>query len=175
MSFFLHPLKGTLSREKVILIGGNRILLNTSGSRKTCYLTRPEVAICTIAGFSTGSDSASDALLYHAPIRIKVFDFHRIREKEQRIEIAKNAQSLVSARFHESPLSATADPENDRFHAVSKGRKQLSWLPGASISVAHGVVSKDGHLGSKRGGTSLQSTLVGWTSKKPGSSFRPVT
>ena len=72
--------------------------------------------------------SVSNALLYHAPIRIKVFDFHRTRENEQRIELLKNLQSLFSARFHESPLSATADPENDRFQAVSKRKRQLSWL-----------------------------------------------
>jgi hypothetical protein len=100
---------------------------------------------------------SKQSLLYHAPIRIKVFDFHRTRENEQRVGLRKS-QSLFSARFHESPLSATADPENDRFQAVSKGKRQLSWFWGASISMAHGVVSKDGTLGSKRGGTSLQST-----------------
>jgi len=119
-------------------------------------------------------DFSKQSLLYHAPIRIKVFDFHRTRENEQRVGLPK-PQSLFSARFHESPLSATADPENDRFQAVSKGRRQLAWFWGASISMAHGVVSKDGNLGSKRGGTSLQSTLVGWTSKKSGSPFQPVT
>lgn len=74
--------------------------------------------------------------------------------------IPKKLRSLFSAPFDESPLSATADPENDRFQAVSKNKRQLSWFAGASISVAHGVVSKDGNLGSKREGTSLQSTGV---------------
>jgi len=62
--------------------------------------------------------------------------------------VPKHLRSLFSARFHESPLSATADPENDRFQAVSKAKRQLSWFRGASISMAHGVVSKDGNLGS---------------------------
>lgn len=37
----------------------------------------------------------------------------------------------------------------------------------ASVSMAHGVVSKDGNLGSKRGGTSLQSpSMVGPVKKR---------
>ena len=43
-------------------------------------------------------------------------------------ESQKMPDHCFSARFHESPLSSTADPENDRFQAVSKGWRQLSWL-----------------------------------------------
>ena len=91
------------------------------------------------------------------------------------IGVPKNLRSLFSARFHESPLSATADPENDRFQAVSKGRRQLSWFLGASISMAHGVVSQDGNLGSKRGWNRSPISFNGWTSEKTGSLFQPAT
>jgi hypothetical protein len=95
------------------------------------------------------------SLLYHAPIRIKAFDFHRTREDEQRNRAPRNLQSRFSAHLHESricdrisPLASRvapvrfADPDNRRFQAVST-RDQDSWL-GASICRAHGVVSKDG-------------------------------
>lgn len=95
------------------------------------------------------------SLLYHAPIRIKAFDFHRTREDELRIRVPRDLQSHFSAHLHESricnrisPLTSRvapvcfADPDNRRFQAVST-RDQDSWL-GASISLAHGVVSKDG-------------------------------
>ena len=150
-------------------------MLNTSGSRKTCYLTRPEVAICTIAGFSTGSDSANDALLYHAPIGIKVFDFHRTRENEQRIEVPKNLRSLFSARFHESPLSATADPENDRFQAVSKRRRQLSWLRVPAFQWLTAWSVKMESRIEKRGWNESPINWDGFASKNSGSPFQPVT
>jgi hypothetical protein len=169
----LHPLKGTLSREKVILIEGNRILLNTSGSRKTCYLTRPEVAICTIAGFSTGSDSASDALLYHAPIGIKVFDFHRTRENEQRIKRSK--QSTVSSSrlvftSHPCPLLRIQKMTGSR---PCPGEETTLMVSGASISMAHGVVSKDEDLGSI-GGNGSPINVDGLASKKSGFPFHPL-
>ena len=150
-------------------------MLNTSGSRKTCYLTRPEVGICTIAGFSTGSDSANDALLYHAPIGIKVFDFHRTRENEQRIEVPKNLRSLFSARFHESPLSATADPENDRFQAVSKRRRQLSWLRVPAFQWLTAWSVKMESRIKKRGWNESPINWDGFASKNSGSPFQPVT
>ncbi len=88
----------------------------------------PSYASAPLADFLSVWISASNALLYHAPIEIKVFDFHRTRENEQSIRVPRNLRSLFSARFHESPLSATADPENDRFQAVSKRKGQLLWL-----------------------------------------------
>ena len=39
-------------------------------------------------------------------------------------------------------------------------RETALMVMGASESMAHGVVSKDGHLGSKRGGTGLQSASM---------------
>ena len=94
------------------------------------------------------------SLLYHAPIRIKAFDFHRTRVDEQRIRAPRSLRPCFSAHLHEPricdrvslPASRVApvrfaDPDNRRFQAVST-RDQDSWL-GSSISLAHGVVSKD--------------------------------
>jgi len=95
------------------------------------------------------------SLLYHAPIRIEAFDFHRTREHEQGIRDPRNLRSLFPAHVHESRICDRvsllasrvapvrfADPDNRRFQAVST-TDQDSWL-GASICLAHGVVSKDG-------------------------------
>lgn len=89
----------------------------------------PSFASAPLPDFLSVWISVSNALLYHAPMRIKVFDFHRTRENEPRIEVSKALRSLFSARFHESPLSRfNRDPENDRFQAVSKRKQQLAWL-----------------------------------------------
>ena len=119
--------------------------------------------------------SASNALLYHAPIRIKVFDFHRTRENEQSIEVPKNLRSLFSARFHESPLSATSDPENDRFQAVSKGKRQLSWLRVPAFQWLTAWSVKMELSDQKPGWNESPINCDGLASIKPGSPFQPVT
>ena len=72
--------------------------------------------------------------------------------------VPKNLQPLFSARFHESPLSATVDPENDRFQAVSKGGRQLSWLRVPAFQWLTAWSVKMAVSDQRRGGTSLQST-----------------
>ncbi len=114
----------------------------------------PEFPISTIAA-DIDRSRLQRSLLYHAPIRIKAFDFHRTREVGQRTRVPRNLQSRFSAHLHESGICdrisprasrvapvPIGDPDNRRFQTVST-RDQDSWL-GASISLAHGVVSKDG-------------------------------
>jgi hypothetical protein len=136
-------------------------LLTTPNQERDCFLTRPEVAIRTIAGFSTGSGSVSHALLYHAPMRIKGFmGLLTLRERVAERRGLRDLEAEQPGCFLLRPLSATADPENDRFQAVSKDKRQLSWFAGASISMAHGVVSKDGNLGLI--GVERVSNQLGW-------------
>jgi hypothetical protein len=119
--------------------------------------------------------SASNALLYHAPIRIKVFDFHRTRENERRIEVPKGLRFLFSARFHESPLSATADPENDRFQAVSKGKRQLSWLRVPAFQWLTAWSVKVQPSDQKAGWNESPINWDGFASIWPGFPFQPMT
>ena len=99
---------------------------------RDCYLTRPESPICTIAGFSTGSDSASNALLYHAPIGIKVFDFHRTREDEQRIKRSKQFtvfSSLLVFTSHPCPRLRTQKMTGSRPCPREGDNSHGFWVP----------------------------------------------
>jgi hypothetical protein len=149
----MHPLKGTLSRKKTSV---NEVrTFNYLGSRKHNMFSDksrgPHQHHCRryLRFWSQLS------LLYHAPIRIKASDFHRTREHEQSIRVPSDLRSLFSAHIHEARICDRvsllasrvtpvrfADPDNRRFQTVSTG-DQDSWL-GASICLAHGVVSKDG-------------------------------
>ena len=122
---FYAPIKRHLVKRKNYPLESISIFY-TSRLREAVIMTGPRSPSAPLPDFLP-FDFSKQSLLYHAPIRIKVFDFHRTRENEQRVGLPK-PQSLFSARFHESPLSATADPENDRFQAVSKGKRQLSWF-----------------------------------------------
>lgn len=119
----------------------------------------PSFASAPLPDFLPVWISASNALLYHAPIRIKVFDFHRTRENEQRLEVPKRYHPSSRLVFTSHPCPVSRDPENDRFQAVSKRNKQLSWLwvPAFQWLTAWSVKMQPSRV-KKRGGTSLQST-----------------
>jgi len=85
-------------------------LLDTSESRTDCYLTRPEVAICTIAGFSTGLDFSKQCFTVPCTHRDQGFRFssHSWKWAEapefQRIY---NLCSLLVFTSHPCPLPRT--------------------------------------------------------------------
>lgn len=81
--------------------------------------------------------------MHHAPIRIKVIrDNHPAGEKEQRLGEIQDLKRRPCS-FEPDPLSASADPENLRYHAVSNRKKrQVSWVQ-SSAFVAHGLGNKD--------------------------------
>jgi len=83
------------------------------------------------------------SLLHHAPIRIKVIrDDHPAGEKEQGLGAIQDLKPRHCS-FKPDPLSASADPENLRYHAVSNRKKrQVSWVD-SSAFVAHGLGNKD--------------------------------
>ena len=169
----MHPLKGTLSREKVIL-NEVTVFFITSESRKRLLSDKVRgrhLHHCRIFyrfGFSKRS------LLYHAPIGIKVFDFHRTRQKKQRIGSSKKIRSLFSAPFDESPLSATADPENGRFQAVSKGKRQLSWFQVPAFQWLTAWSVKMERSDQKAGWNESPINWDGFASIKPGFPFQPI-
>ena len=120
---FFTPIKRHLVKRKSYPVRGNRVFFKYLQVERDMLSDKARghhLHHCRI--FYRFGFTASNALLYHTPIRIKVFDFHRTGESEQRIRVPRDLRSLFSARFHQSPLSATADPENDRFQAVSKAR-----------------------------------------------------
>ena len=83
------------------------------------------------------------SLLHHAPIRIKVIrDDHPAGEKEQGLGDIQDLKRRPCS-FEPDPLSASADPENLRYHAVSKERRDrfhgfnpaLLWLTAWTIKM----------------------------------------
>ena len=83
------------------------------------------------------------SLLHHAPIRIKgIWDDYPADEKEQGLGDIQDLKRRPCS-FEPDPLSASADPENLRYHAVSNRKKrQVSWVD-SSAFVAHGLDNKD--------------------------------
>ncbi len=170
-----HPLKGTLSRERVLHWKVSMNLpspLILMKSHRRFNLLRQHLYPCRIFfGWRCLS------LLHHAPIRIKVFrDEHPAGEKEQSLgEIQDPKRCLCS--FEPDPLSASADPENLRYHAVSNSKKkQGSWVPSSAL-VAHGLDNKD--VAKDQGGrTEAQSgsvddpSLPGWFLRPSSSALR---
>ena len=83
------------------------------------------------------------SLLHHAPIRIKVIrNDHSAGEKEQGLGDMQDLKRCPCS-FEPDPLSASADPENLRYHAVSNTKKQqVSWVD-SSAFMAHSLDNKD--------------------------------
>jgi hypothetical protein len=86
------------------------------------------------------------SLLHHAPIRIKGIgnDYHvyPAGEKEQGRGDIQDLKRYPCS-FEPDPLSASADPENLRYHAVSnRNRRQVSWV-NSSAFMARGLDNKD--------------------------------
>jgi len=90
------------------------------------------------------------------------------------IRIPKKLRPLFSAPFDKSPLSATADPENDRFQAVSKDKRQLSWLrmPAFQWLTAWSVKME---ISDSSGRNGSPFNVNGLPSKTPGFPFQPIT
>jgi hypothetical protein len=104
----MHPLKGTLSREKVILNEVTVFLLPPNRERD-CYLTRSEVAICTIAGFSTGLDLASDpyCTMHPSGSRCSIFIALVKRSRGSGVQRRYDLCSLLLLTSHPCPLLRT--------------------------------------------------------------------
>jgi len=129
---FLHPLKGTLSREKVILLRGKRFFLATSNRERDMLSGQAsEVSISTIAAFSTGLVLSFLYCTMH-PSGSRLFGRINPPVRRSRARKSPKATEIPPAHSNRKPLSATADPENRRFQAVSK-RIQHLWL-GTSIA-----------------------------------------
>jgi len=104
---------------------------------ETCDLSRPEVASVPLPDFLPVWISTA-IFTVHAPSGSRCSIFHRTRENVAEAWEFQTPTVALLCSFHESPLSATADPENDRFQAVSKAKKTtLMRFRGASISMAH--------------------------------------
>ena len=108
----------------------------------------PEFCISTIAAFSTGFWSQI-SLLYHAPIRIKVVrEDPPAGEKEQNLETSAISQNVHCSFEPETPVRSCGPRKSS---VPGRVQKRSTFMVEGQHCVAHGVVSKDGGLGSVNG------------------------
>ena len=105
----MHPLKGTLSREKDILHEVTDFFI-TSDARKRLFLTRPAVAICTIAGSSAGLDFSKPSFTVPCTHQDQGFRFssHLSKAAEgSEFQRSYDLSSLLLLTSHPCPLLRT--------------------------------------------------------------------
>ena len=117
----------------------------------------PEFAISTIAAFSTGF-GFSFSLLYHAPIRIKSFrTFQPMEEKGCGAERSQIPRSEATRCFSPTPPVRLCGPRKSS--VPGRVQKESTFMVEGQHCMAHGVVSKDGSLGSISGVERLTNQL----------------
>ena len=170
----MHPLKGTLSREKVILNEVTTFLLPPNRERD-CYLTRSEVAICTIAGFSTGLDLASDpyCTMHPSGSRCSIFIALVKRSRGSGVQRRYDLCSLLLLTSHPCPLLRTQKMTGSRPCPRERDNSHGFWVPAFQWLTAWSVKMEISDR--KAGRNESPINIDGWTSKKSGSPFQPLT